>query len=1071
MKNRLKNSLLIIIGIICILPIGIKAETTETTTGLKCKVLRISQSKTIANIPGLHTGHLYTFYINGTRALCLDSGKRASGSFQYKSAGTGSSVNIGKAAAYMKRGGTYTGRIAAQVIAWMPGGGRDAWRKAIKYILTDLGMPTSANDAQVNGAIDAVMNTGYSSYCIFESDASNSQRIVISGSGDKCRLKCTPIKDTETKCPQYKIHTTSEIPACKEDAVPSFAYFSEHSEEVDNNGDPNTNEYGVETANVGTGNYCKIYCLEEASVTLPGAPNEVDIGSATLAWPTSKSTNNNNEGANKYPLKFTGKKKCHIYVSSGQACSYESIVEKYEKHKNYVDSHASSRVNICDAGNYKTKTCTIISKSLENTRREWGNGGNHNDDYPMVKNYYKNTYHSKIENNKNSAQNDYDSAKTTYDAALASCKSGTHNESGTKNCNSKNDCICTDNKYPCSIGTTNTVSNTESWCNGNDDTTKSAKEELDKAKEILDFWSDEESKSNTIMSQIDGYAHQYWNAEDILVQLRACEKYDFNANISKLYNGFKSSASVEYEGKTYELDEESNANYKCISGCEATNNFKEKDDISTQGDLITKDKLEDNIERIIEKEVTLSTSDIGYKLKEGTGFKYIDVSTGKLTNTKPEGAFKKLISPNIPLGEDFGKVKKKYEIEVKLGAFGTSGQFNWGNAKYVCPFEPKLPDGCLCPPETNYAGLNLAYIQIAEGLTCADAQVKYCQKPNYIACPDGTHKDDVESCINDKGGYTKDRYDACVSQYCSNRYACPDGSKAEEMTACIGDNYIDNYPGCYYQYCVCENCYICGEDTDYPMKVIDSCVAKNEKIYGSKAEAAKYCKQKMCYKYECPENTPNYKMDISNCVELYLKNGGYSLKDITSQDDSRLKAAIKACVNAVCPAKGIKIIYRTIKLENPFPSYDADSTTIKNLKKKTFNLYLSGRYPGSNWNGRILVYNEIINNRSDRQFSNEESINNTQSFIGSTLYQTKEPLYTFDLTPAIINQIRRYNDEQQRGNKGGYSDFTLTCKKNSSAACISDFIWGRTSAGNVGLDTSNSKCTNRTQDFYSCTNG
>lgn len=157
----------------------------------------------------------------------------------------------------------------------------------------------------------------------------------------------------------------------------------------------------------------------------------------------------------------------------------------------------------------------------------------------------------------------------------------------------------------------------------------------------------------------------------------------------------------------------------------------------------------------------------------------------------------------------------------------------------------------------------------------------------------------------------------------------------------------------------------------------------------------------------CPSGS-NAGMDLSACVIPMILQG------------SSEAAAYEYCKDVTCPYKGIKIIYRVIDLDNPFPSYDTDATVSqKNLHAGMFNDTLKGRYPGSNWNSTTVVKSKILNNRS---------------VDGESVYN-KTPLYTFVLDTQKIKAIRQYN----RSQKDGYADFTLKCL-NGNAACRSSFV-------------------------------
>lgn len=138
-----------------------------------------------------------------------------------------------------------------------------------------------------------------------------------------------------------------------------------------------------------------------------------------------------------------------------------------------------------------------------------------------------------------------------------------------------------------------------------------------------------------------------------------------------------------------------------------------------------------------------------------------------------------------------------------------------------------------------------------------------------------------------------------------------------------------------------------------------------------------------------------------------------------------------------CPTKGcaddeydlgsVRLIYRPISLENPFPDIDA-----------------SGRDTGSNWC--------VLNEDKEKDCSNtnanvEKYILNNRNTSGSDIYfSTKEPMYQIELTPALINIIRDYNKQTD------YDDYYLYCsglKGKEGSECKSKFVRG------AGVDIDN----------------
>lgn len=195
------------------------------------------------------------------------------------------------------------------------------------------------------------------------------------------------------------------------------------------------------------------------------------------------------------------------------------------------------------------------------------------------------------------------------------------------------------------------------------------------------------------------------------------------------------------------------------------------------------------------------------------------------------------------------------------------------------------------------------------------------------------------------------------------------------------------------------------------------------------------CQKEICdADLKCPSSY-NASDDMSaqyrNCVSVKI-NQGMSLSEA------------KAACNVFCTSKGQKIIYRTISLSDPFPSYDSDYTvTQKGLEVGMFNDNIKGRYPGLNWSGTTVVKNKILNNRG---------------VDGDKVY-TKTPLYTFKLDARVIKNIRDYNKNHK------YSDFTLNCKMGNAAACVStEFVH------NTAYGLTDGTCKNATakNNFYTC---
>lgn len=290
----------------------------------------------------------------------------------------------------------------------------------------------------------------------------------------------------------------------------------------------------------------------------------------------------------------------------------------------------------------------------------------------------------------------------------------------------------------------------------------------------------------------------------------------------------------------------------------------------------------------------------------------------------------------------------------------------------------------------------------------------------------------------------------------------------EEISSKVNDEYVCSYTitGSTSDSCRCP------EDSLHPGIGLGNYI-KNSNMTCSEAI------QKYCYESpeptpdpdptpKCPLNTKNSGYDLSSCV-----NSGGTLVSCISQwcnddifgcpnDDpvqSSMSVQFRSCVsvklnqgltleqaksacNVFCNFKGNKIIYRTISLSNPFPSYDIDNATSKIQIKNPQNKNITMRYPGNNWNSETAIYNKILNNRGVE---------------GDKVYK-KTPLYSFKLDAKTIQSIRSYNKQNK------YSDFKLNCQK-SGAACISTFVHSSTS-GRTGTGTCDKTLNKKT--FYTC---
>lgn len=403
-----------------------------------------------------------------------------------------------------------------------------------------------------------------------------------------------------------------------------------------------------------------------------------------------------------------------------------------------------------------------------------------------------------------------------------------------------------------------------------------------------------------------------------------------------------------------------------------------------------------------------------------------------------------------------------YKLEITNLPLGFDGQFTseLKDPPYVCNYKvTKGIEGvvypCLCPPGTPNDGLDL-YSYIKDNtMTCTEAKYRYCNIES--TCPldsdkPGERPAEFVTCMN-----TND-YNYCAQENCYKDIDldpfCIDKDTGDKkiLTDCLKN----------YDWTTCAQMNNCTD-----MSILPSCPPgsshpeRNCVQYVANGGTEAQCIAEWCNdpcpdcKYICPEGSDLYPMDISGCVSGQ-RGAGVPMQEA-------LNYCYKYCdINCPpgasnCVGSGT-IIYRTISLENPFPSKNANLTPdVNGPKVGDFNTTVAGRYPGTNWKSVDLVQDKILNNRG---------------YDGSAIYQEATPLYTFNLDATAIKKIRDYNTKQAK-ESAGYADWDLTCT--NGAYCISEFVHKSgitTATGNSILDSSNSTCANASNksSFISCYN-
>lgn len=566
--------------------------------------------------------------------------------------------------------------------------------------------------------------------------------------------------------------------------------------------------------------------------------------------------------------------------------------------------------------------------------------------------------------------------------------------------------------------------------------------------------NNEEKKYNdakTISDECNAYKDAYDKAKKVISDVNSCGQADI-----KLNENYNITYEVSYNdpkyGRSYNLTDTSSSS---CTGCNDNKPAK----ITENPVSITTNQLINSAKEIENRKISASFSKRYNLSNDGNNliYNYIDKNTGKSTSSIKNIAnrFSTIGFSIMPISHK-AKKNKIYDLSISIvNVTGTSFDEEILNrGKYTCHYKviDDTPKPCECPENTENSGESYEQCVIAHNFKITDSETGIlidtgkgtASKSDYGEKTTWKCNDLTMACES-----TKDEYQAIMTEYCrEDAYQCPSDSDHPEvnLTTCIegeGKKFKECVELCYdntitvddHPLCVGRDCtrLTCPPNSANPDFDFETCLLSN-----SRKTCLKKCNDHPD-DYKCPKGTSKEDMPIDSCVS----------EQISKNPKITVQEAIEACVDTVCNIKsGGNIIYRTISLSNPFPSYNSDSTVSQqNLKVGIFNDTIKGRYPGSNWNSSITVNTKILYNRSSK----------TRTIDGDEVYSVK-PLYKFVLDSKTIKAIRKYNNQHK------YDDFNLTCKLNNSAACMSNFVRNKTYGLTDGV------CSNTTNedDFYSC---
>lgn len=871
--------------------------------------------------------------------------------------------------------------------------------------------------------------------------------VVNGGTAAACKASMDKKHCPNTTYQYGIVKTTGSDAVCNNTDENNSGVYNEY---VDYSQPGLASSYGNPINQIQISPYCNLYCKEISSTqNFPGNIGEAQSVGTFVIWPTSEATRSSKFG-NMYPLKFEGQKECYVDMSPNSINNIDinAILQNKintAKNANGSVSYAVNtkfddlRVGIGCDGAYGVETgnghtsgyCKSKYDDLEAAKSDLSTFENEYNDYDryLEKTKEIDDYNSCLTNA--SSSDTCKNASSTCSNKDTVCNEA--NSSGVcsfcdSSCQGKSSPKCIEYCKKCETAktactTAQTACNTaktacDNYCGAEPEYSK---EELD-GKAEYDRLSNEVTSAqtaydncNTERNSCNTYVGKVNDIIEMVNQVRvcgeykpqcsgdSCDIYNYLTNIDvswgdPQYGGTIISDSQLEKKQTYSTEISTNPTIDSIDSS------KKISDIEQQSyNILTQ------VDSAVTNRSIIATSTVTYSLPTVNKiYNYVvTLSNGGILvlDKLPNGNYSEAVEigySNLPISFD-AIPGQKYDLIISNIRHGDNGQYYPSTYKCNYTVTSKTDsEPCLCPAGTKREGASLEGEMRTDGISCEVAKEKYCDGPiviQYCTLEDGTQKD-ISHCETAPDYY--ECYDAACPTGPDPPYYCVNESTGLKIniTVCLS-GYDYNY--CYKRFCK-----------------------------GPGPESHYYCKNPYT----------NNDIEITSCVIAEMSKG-------MSDSDAKTSCTEKTpdC-NIPPPSGGLNIIYRTISLENPFPSYNSDLTvTQTGLIKGMFNDDVKGRYPGTNWNNVNLVKNHILT--VERQ---------GVKYDGSDIYQG-QPLYVFELNTTTINAIRKYNEQNE------YTDFKLDCKKNNSRACVSDFVHNASLSGLTGGVCSNSI---RANDFYTC---
>lgn len=955
-------------------------------------------------------GNYYSMSLNGEQAFCIDPGKKARSGEQCT---TGGSQNVTADQLRIVNYAQSNNSVSnpANNISYQQQQEIYIELSRGNYGKVDTILKNNSNSglasqirSEFTGTSQAKIGSNATIlYCGGDANGNTYQRMIVSSNKNGDGLGCTEEQPTHQACTDGQMNLSNSGASCY---ITYGGIESYYSYTAGGGGNPMVHsQYGEAVES--PGEYCHMFCQEYGTSVLPGALGVSVQAGSHIIWPTSESNQINKFTKDMYPMYVEGKKECRLILMPDHGNYPSASTANGGCNEDPVGDYAC----LYNASNmYEAKTPRTCNVSSQDSVLILGNTGDFLDGtrYENVRvangNYFNEPSYcgDQMEPNgeankgegcvfkkykiKNGGNNKYYNG-VKYGVYNAKVQEINRNaDKAAEACKKVKELEKVEKKAREAKDAAGRAYQSVAGLSDKDPTKRSAKEKLDQATEEHNKAAEELNKAKEEFEKAKKAYEEAikWVEEHIYKSIQRCQVYIRNFNTAReILDAIAQCGNFSVGAASNYYSFEADGNISFNNGEYSVGGRLDQ----SGGGVSCTGGCGPNAHFPTKGELTTLAS-----LLQPPTLK------GMVTGMENREIILTADPVKYELSDGYSYIDKK---KNKYGRFPMTANYleiptlSGGLAK-VLPTDYNSP-----VVDSSNTAVN--YSLILNGVVFGEnAKFQVNNGGNYVCNYTMTKESSECVCPQDTPGDGKNLMDHVVNE----RMSC---AEAQAKYCDSGGNGGECGEACF---CVFDN------------KVVDisACVKTGAGV--------DTCRAMLCSggPYKC-KNTNGLRtgMDITGCVGTRMAEG------------ESLQAALAYCDEVVCPV-GKTIIYRTIRLENPFPGKNISGIV------EGFNNEVKGRYPGYNWNSKTLVSQKIRNNRGAS---------------GTTIYQTKQPIYTFELNGATIERIRNYNKTV----KEGYNDFNLTCMKNKHAACISPFVKNSALSGLTGGTCATS---NNNSGFYSC---